>query len=530
MRLVDRQQHLVADLERQRAALDVAAVAGLGDLERVDRQRVAALEQERLGGLLLELQQAAVVAHQLPGDLRVDADQMRLPRLLGDVAELAQDLDRDGLGGANHALAVAGRALGGQDLADAVGDVLAGHLDQPERRDLDDVGLRPVLVEGLAQRLQDLVAVLGPRHVDEVDDDDPADVAEPELADDLVGGLDVDLRDRVLEPALALAGEAAGVDVHHRQCLGVVDDQVAAGGQIDPARQRRAERLLGAVTLEQVLGVRVHLDRIDQLRGGPLEERGHPLELLLVVDLGAVELAAEDVAEDADRKIRLLEDQRRRVGVHGPPLEHLVQLVQVGDLALEVLLVGALGRRPDDVSALLLAGGMELLEVLAHLAALAVGEPAADPDPAALRHVDEVAAGDRELHRQARSLRLQRVLDDLDDDLLTALDQLVDPPPLAAAALRHRLAVGGDDLVDVEEAVALEPDVDEGRLHPGQHVVDDSLVDVADDRARSATLDVELADPPVVALAVAAALGLVAVGLLVVLLLGAAGACRPLCF
>src|SRR3712207_6941363 len=33
----------------------------------------------------------------------------------------------------------------------------------------------------------------------EVDDDDPADVAQPELAHDLVGRLEVGLRDRVLE-------------------------------------------------------------------------------------------------------------------------------------------------------------------------------------------------------------------------------------------------------------------------------------------------------------------------------------------
>ena len=187
----------------------------------------------------------------------------------------------------------------------------------------------------------------------------------------------------------------------------------------------------------------VQLDRVDQLRRGALEERGDPLELLLVVDLGAVELAAEHVAEHADREVRLLEDERRGLGVLRAPLEHLVELVQVGDLALEVLLLRALGRGADDVAALVLRGVVELLERLAHLRALLVGEAAADADPAALRHVDQVAAGDRELHRQPGALRLQRVLDDLDDDLLAALDQLVDPPALAAAALRARALPSG---------------------------------------------------------------------------------------
>ena len=66
MRLLDRDQHLVADLERQRALLDLVPGAGLGDLEGVDRQRLAALEVEELAGLLLELEQAAVLAQELP--------------------------------------------------------------------------------------------------------------------------------------------------------------------------------------------------------------------------------------------------------------------------------------------------------------------------------------------------------------------------------------------------------------------------------------------------------------------------------
>jgi hypothetical protein len=50
------------------------------------------------------------------------------------------------------------------------------------------------------------------------------------------------------------------------------------------------------------------------------------------------------------------------------------------------------------------------------------------------------------------------------------------------------------DLVDVQEAVLLEADVDERGLEAGQDVVDLALVDVADDRARAAALEVDLGD------------------------------------
>src|SRR5439155_12950746 len=121
--------------------------------------------------------------------------------------------------GDNDPVAAYARALAREVLARPVGYVLARHLDEAERRDLDDVRLRPVALELALERLFDGGAVLRIRHVDEVDDDDPADVAQTELAHDLLHRFQVVLSDRVLEPAAgrlaAAADEAAGVDVDH---------------------------------------------------------------------------------------------------------------------------------------------------------------------------------------------------------------------------------------------------------------------------------------------------------------------------
>ena len=50
------------------------------------------------------------------------------------------------------------------------------------------------------------------------------------------------------------------------------------------------------------------------------------------------------------------------------------------------------------------------------------------------------------------------------------------------------------DVGDVEEAVALEAEVDEGRLHAGQHLGHPAFVDVADDAAVALALDENLRD------------------------------------
>ena len=210
--------------------------------------------------------------------------------------------------------------------------------------------------------------------------------------------------------------------------------------------------------------------------------------LALVVDDRALEVLGEDVAHDTHREVRLLEDQGGRRRVRHALLRDLVELEQVLQLALEIRSLGAVRRRPDDRAA---AAQIELLGLLAEPVALLVLQPARHADALAGGRVDHVAPGDRELHDQPRALGLQGVLDDLDDDLLPGLEQVGDARPVAAAAL-GLLDARQHDLVDVQEAVLVEADVDERGLEAGQDVVDAALVDVADDRAPAAALEVDL--------------------------------------
>src|SRR5687767_3236242 len=57
-------------------------------------------------------------------------------------------------------------------------DVLAGHLDEAQGRDLEQLGAGPVLLQLVPEGLEDVLSVPDILHIDEVDDDDPADVSE----------------------------------------------------------------------------------------------------------------------------------------------------------------------------------------------------------------------------------------------------------------------------------------------------------------------------------------------------------------
>ena len=123
--------------------------------------------------------------------------------------------------------AVAVIACLGERLQQAGADPLARHLDQAERGDLGDLVLRAIPAQALDEATQDQIPIALQDHVDEVHDDDAADVAQAELAHDLLGRLKVVARHRLLEVA-ALPGELAGVDVDHGHGLGAVDHQGSA--------------------------------------------------------------------------------------------------------------------------------------------------------------------------------------------------------------------------------------------------------------------------------------------------------------
>ena len=91
----------------------------------------------------------------------------------------------------------------GHALQVALPHALPRHLDQAEVADRERLRPRAVAAEVRAQLLQHLVAVRLRLHVDEVADDDAADVAQPELPRDLARGLDVRLEDRLLGILLA---------------------------------------------------------------------------------------------------------------------------------------------------------------------------------------------------------------------------------------------------------------------------------------------------------------------------------------
>ena len=157
---------------------------------------------------------------------------------------------------------------------------LARNRNQTKVVELENLRRSAVVLQLLFQRSHHAVAVLALIHVDEVDDDDAAQIAQPNLTHNLRNRIEVRLDDRVFQPR-RLADKLAGVDVDRDQRLGLVDHDRSTRLQPHLRPQRLVDLLGDAELLEQRRLLRVELYAANQRRLEALQEAQNALVVRL---------------------------------------------------------------------------------------------------------------------------------------------------------------------------------------------------------------------------------------------------------
>src|SRR5947209_18532167 len=167
--------------------------------------------------------------------------------------------------------------------------------------------------QAFGQPAQHQVPVRLEHHVDEIDDDDPADVPQPQLADDLLGSLEVVAGDSLFEVASG-SGELAGVDVDHGHRLSAVDDQITTGGQPHFAIQRLDDLLVDPELGEHVgrPGVPAHPGH--EVRGDVTDVAIDGVPRVVALDHQLAEVLGEQVSNHLDQQVGFLVEQLRGGG------------------------------------------------------------------------------------------------------------------------------------------------------------------------------------------------------------------------
>src|SRR5260370_858926 len=256
--------------------------------------------------------------------------------------------------------------------------------------------------------------------VNEVDDDDAAEVAQANLADDLLDGFEVGLDDGVLEARGALADEFAGVDVDGYEGFGVVDDDIAAGLEPDFGAQRFVELVLDAEFLEDRRFLGVELDLVDELRLEAADELDDLAVLLLIVNPNAGEIVADVIAEDALDKIEVPVEQSGSFALLAAFLDFVPGLAEELDVGANLVVGGAACCGADDEAAGISAAGFTD-ETTKPRAVFGGDNFARYPGVMDRGQLDQAAARQSDVAGDARALLAERFLGDLDDDVLAGL-------------------------------------------------------------------------------------------------------------
>ena len=474
-------QHQLVDVH-----LAAATIEGL-QADEVDRAAAVDAHHHALGVALFQRDQVASLAvQQLEGD--VGADRQLHVCHFGhgqDRGQAPHDVEQDRLGRQHGARAPARGAVHVDRPLQGRPHPLARHLQDPEGADARRSGAGAVTLEVLAEAGLDRAAVLAVRHVDQVVDDHAAEVAQAQLAAYLVDALLVGAERRGL--GVAVLAHPAAVDVDGHDGLRGLDHQRPARGEVHRAPVDVVDLVLDAEALEQRDGIAVHHHLGTGTGIGDVQVVASPLGRGGIIHDDALDGRGEDVTDRAHHQVRLgIQHARVRDGL-AALLDGRPQPLQIGQVPLQLRLGLPDAGGPDDEAETI--GRVQLFEQAAGVAAqVLVLEATRHPQPLHVGHHHEEAPGDGQVAGERGALGADPLLEDLDQHLLAATQAALDGRSVAARrlvpdplALLAELAVEvlGMQVRDVEEAVALESEVDECRLDGGLHVDDAALVDVA---------------------------------------------------
>ena len=299
-------------------------------------------------------------------------------------------------------------------------------------------------------------------HVDEVDDDDAAHVAQTQLARDFLGGFNVDL-ESVVFLRILLVHPMAAVHVNDMHGLGVLDDKVDTVFDGDDLTEKAFDLLGNIEIVKDGFFAFVKLHNINFLRCESLDVFLDLFIEFLVVHMDVVERLVEQIAQHDAGLVHLADHPSE-----GGHLLHLDDaLFPLGNQGTQVgVKVGhflAFGDGADDDA---IVGGLNALnqtaETVAFLAAAdflgyrnAVGEG----------DEDEITTREGDLGGDSRSFGVDRLLSDLHGNQVAHIEQIPNLAVLGQVGLKLELVHGhivatDDRLLVLDQRIGLQAEVE----------------------------------------------------------------------
>ena len=216
---------------------------------------------------------------------------------------------------------------------------MPSYFDQTERGHVDNFSFIPVAVSTLAQEVHQKIFIAVVFHVNEVDNYNPAQVAQSQLLEDKFGRLQICFQNRFVK--IRAPDKFAGVHVDCGQSLCLVDDDLPA------ARQRK-------FALIQVGNLFRNAERLKNLRGALVKNNfgvgrklnKSPINFQVVDNKFGV--GREVLAQKFFKQVIIVVEERGRLAFRISLKNSRPKFLERGKVFEQNIFVATLSRRPND--------------------------------------------------------------------------------------------------------------------------------------------------------------------------------------
>jgi len=377
---------------------------------------------------------------------------------------------------------MAQRAFSERALHDVQAQVLAREFQEAKAGNAADGDLGLVLLDLFLKPAFHFPRMAAFPHVDEIDDNQPAEIAQTQLARNFDGRLQVDLENHLFEHPVAVG--APGIDIDGHQCFGSVDKQGAARFQGHPL----AENLVDLVFQIELAGdrtlflVELHCPLVS--RADDAHEFLDRLENLPVVHQDGLDVGIEVIPQDLQGQILVFMNERGRGSAFHLLPDFFPDLHEVVEVFDNFFLGTVFGGGADDEADFF--WHPEIVEDRAKPLPLGFFlDFSGNPALGLARHEDHVPAREGEIGGEERPFAADLFLDDLHQHFLAGMDHILDPHRL----FNLILIVFRVNIRERQEPVAVHAIIDEGGLKARLDVGDNTFVKVTGDFAAGRRFD-----------------------------------------
>ena len=307
-------------------------------------------------------------------------------------------------------------------------------------------------------------------HVDEIDDDNAADIAQTKLAQDLPCGLHIYAINGIGE--IFPAHVFPRINVDNRQRLGPINDEKAPRRELNNPPTQGFDRFVYLISAKERRFILIELYPFEQLGRNISRQLANTLIDLPVINDQTVNLRCHRISDDTDRELGVAVEKRRRRKDPAPCLKRRKEPRQILYLSRQCFLRLPNGRRPHDQTHARRRN--RLSDRFQPSALFLFFDAARQPYIGRRRHQHQIAPGKREVSGHPRPFLAAGVLYHLHDQRLPGANT-----PLSG---KNAPDVGRHTVPDIEKSVLFPTDVNKRCLHPRQHVLHLAIINITNQR------------------------------------------------